>query len=498
MPQSSPDLTGANIAYQITNDLYAIFTTNQTIVFELPVYLNSLVIVTGSRTLLLGSDFTVADFDTTAMSKMQLLNTSFSAQLVRSVTITSNAITPPYQIACTYQCLYMPAANVVADTPIAPKLLPRDTDELISTNLIAGEVYSLNTFVGQNLIVPAAGAFFADSVSLYLPTNPLTHLVAGTDYILIGCDLVKTRTSNNTSGVYRAILLTRPYAGNVQVTYHAYGGEATLSDVSALWESLLNLFSYLNANTFLTPDLLGTNTVISSIITRLTLLEQTTGTGVAGGTGQFFSQQIIGATANGQSISLPAGAIIIAAQFVRTRGGSVTVSLGTTSGGSDVRSNVVLSATTPVSVMGSAFNKYAFTTAQTIYLSSTSWGTSSVDIAVWYVSTTAGYGTATQVYEQQLPAVTSNGQAVALPGGAIILALELTETSGHDVVVTLGSTIGGSDVLSAADLSPSNGSALSMLGTSLDLYGFATASQIFLSSSNWNNASVNMKVWYVL
>ena len=272
MLASSPDLTGTNPAYAVAGDPYTIFKNPQLIRFDAPVYIDSLVVMVGNVILTQGQDWTVAETDDTATSRALNLNSGFSHTLIRSINIVSSSHTVPYQVACSYQQFYLNTANVNAMTATAPKLLPLDPNETNAGNVVT-ESYPVNTFSNQNLILPACGSFFADSVVITLPTNPVTTLVAGVDYLIIACDVPKTRCTSNKSGVYNGILLTRQYAGTVTVTYHAYGGIATLGDMISLNQSLDNIIEYLSSNPFLTPGNLGNNPVILSIINRLSVFQ---------------------------------------------------------------------------------------------------------------------------------------------------------------------------------------------------------------------------------
>lgn len=272
MLYSTPDLTGTSLACSVTNDTYTIFTSPQLVDFHQPIYLTSLVIKVGNSTLVQGTDWTVAVEDYTAMSQAMNLDTQFNQVLIRSINIISTSQQRPFQIICDYQTLYPNATNVNALTSDAPRLLPIDENESNTGNVVT-DVFTVNTFLKQNLIRPASGSFFADSVTLTIPTNPVTTLVLGIDYLIIGCNIMKTKATSNTSGVYDGILLTRPYAGSVSVTYHAFGGDATLGDLSALNDTINNIIEYLTNNTFLTPNTLGTNPVIASIIARLQAIE---------------------------------------------------------------------------------------------------------------------------------------------------------------------------------------------------------------------------------
>lgn len=274
MFNTTPDLTGLNPAYTVANDMYTVFKTNQTIDFGTPIYLSGLVLTVGGVAMSQTTDWIVLVQDDTSISKMMLLNTAFRSTLIRSIQIISTSYTTPYQIACTYQRLYPTPASILATTPTTPKLLPFDPNATNLANVVT-DTYAVNSLSGQNLIVPVSGAFFRDSVSITLPTNPVTTLVAGTDYTIAGCERGKTKNTTNTSGVYRFILLTRPYAGNLSVTYHAYGGEATLSDIGVIYDLVSNIMTYLDGNMFLTPNTIGSNVIVTSIIARIAALEAT-------------------------------------------------------------------------------------------------------------------------------------------------------------------------------------------------------------------------------
>ena len=291
MSNSVPDLTGTNASYAVTGDVYRIFQNNQRIEFSRPVYFSSLVLtVLGTSTqLILGTDWSIAVADYTAMSQMMAIDGSFTAMLVKSIQINTTKATKPYSVSLNYQTLYTDVtASILASiqsietqlallmtpaagTTAAPKLLTLDPTESNSANLITAEIYTVNTFSGTNLVLPASGSFFADSVVVTLPNG--TPLINNADYVITMCDIERTRATPNTSGVYRSILITKSYAGQLKVTYHAYGGAATLSDLTAIYQTVLNLNQYLTSTDFLSAADLGTDSVITSIIARLVSLE---------------------------------------------------------------------------------------------------------------------------------------------------------------------------------------------------------------------------------
>lgn len=307
-----PDLTGSSPDYLVTNDVYTIFSNSMRIEFNRSIFLSSLTIVvqgTGNVPFVSGTDWTTdntIDVDYTEMSRMKNIDSSFNATLIKSILITS-PMTVPYKISCSYQQLYpvpskiavsdtgaveltpslildvlsrlsnvesslLASQSVLASTQANPRLLPVDVNESIATNLISGEVQTVNVPGGQNVIVPTCGAFYADSVVLTVP-GTTTPLVLNTDYILFGADLAKTKLTTNTSGVYKYILMLKQYIGNVNVTYHAFGGDPTLYDAIAMQGELTNISNYLTQTSFLTPSDLGSTAVFLSALNRISSLE---------------------------------------------------------------------------------------------------------------------------------------------------------------------------------------------------------------------------------
>jgi hypothetical protein len=92
-------------------------------------------------------------------------------------------------------------------------------------------------------------------------------------------------------------------------------------------------------------------------------------------------------------------------------------------------------------------------------------------------------------------AITANGTALTLPSNTVILTALFTETANAAVSISVGTTSGGSDVMSTASV-PASGT-LTARSTSFSLLSFSTSKQLFVSSTNWNGASVNAKLWYL-
>lgn len=90
-------------------------------------------------------------------------------------------------------------------------------------------------------------------------------------------------------------------------------------------------------------------------------------------------------TANGTLGTIPANAQIIAAQLKETAGHAVSVSLGTTAGGSDVLPAFTVGANAIVPVPDSSLLLQAWIANQSIFVASTAWGLASITATIWYL-----------------------------------------------------------------------------------------------------------------
>jgi len=96
--------------------------------------------------------------------------------------------------------------------------------------------------------------------------------------------------------------------------------------------------------------------------------------------------------------------------------------------------------------------------------------------------------------------VAANATLGNLPAGAYILYALIRETAGNYVSLNIGSTSGGSDVLGGAPINPSTANVvLNTQGTFAVSWFSATSAQtLYLSSSSWNGASVNVTLVYIV
>jgi hypothetical protein len=303
-----PDLTGANSQYYHPDDRYAAYVSGQQVIFDQTLYQQGLIITPdGSETpWVYGTDWSVteSDIDTDTMTQAVAMLPSFSLTLLKSITILHAQADLPLFLNIASQSYYprpenmppLPDANnaltallegiiaritelenevtrvtvTTSGSPGTPKLLAWDIDGTNSANLIATETYTVNTFGGQSTIRPIQGSFFKDSLVLSVNGQTLT---AGTDYQAVGLNSAKTTRTKNASGIYDFILLTYDYAGPVQVTYHAVGGDASVEDLSAVYQNIQNVQAFLTNTGFLTSDQLVTSPAMQNIINKLCGLE---------------------------------------------------------------------------------------------------------------------------------------------------------------------------------------------------------------------------------
>ncbi len=93
----------------------------------------------------------------------------------------------------------------------------------------------------------------------------------------------------------------------------------------------------------------------------------------------------IAATADAQIGTIPANAMIVAVLLHETAGHAVTVTLGTTSGGSDILGATAVGSSGIVPVNGPNLLLQAWTASQGIFIHSASWNSANVTVSVWYV-----------------------------------------------------------------------------------------------------------------
>lgn len=99
-------------------------------------------------------------------------------------------------------------------------------------------------------------------------------LTEGSDYIIKGVNGGKTRASSHPSGVYDYIIVTKKIVGSVFVSYRAFGGEISISDINILKNAIIAINNILENGNFVTTENLPYQSLIISILDRLSKLEE--------------------------------------------------------------------------------------------------------------------------------------------------------------------------------------------------------------------------------
>lgn len=316
-----PDKTGTNPAYYVPNQKKCVVTDAQRIELFNPVFLDTLkVTLEGTVTSPFVRDFdwtiTKDDYDWDAMGRMTLLDPAFDKKLVKSFTILKPFVAA-YALNCAYNQLYpneisfilqnpnndtvitpeviwallqdvdnlklatAPVKDVHASTEKKPMLLPPDPNkEYASTNLVDGEVWTVDTTANKKILFPVAGAFFRDSMVIVrgsydtVDGHPADeYLKEGVDYIITAPDAYGMYNTSNASGVYQLVVFLSAFVGQVTIKYHAYGGSVTQYDIRQLSESLTNMYSYVTAAQILTANTLGATPLMMQVAAKIKALE---------------------------------------------------------------------------------------------------------------------------------------------------------------------------------------------------------------------------------
>ena len=314
MPNSylDPDITGKSPDC-INNRILSIFQSNQIIEFDVPVYYNSLVIKKHGTDIVLqqGVDYSSSKIDYTSMGEIKYAHEDWDNILVKSIVIKNNN-NDKFNIELEYQQLYPSMMNYIyyrgySQLEFTPELVIEMLDRIqqiesilrstfypnefsqqsISAikiaeldingtdpnNNIKDEIHTVNTLQDVVYVSPIYGSFFKDSVSIKIAdTN--TELVENTDYEILGLNPGKTKVTSNHSGVYDFIKITKQLIGNINISYHAFGGLPTLKNFKVAYNHLYTVLNYLNKNQIVTSDSLATNQVIISLGNKIYALEE--------------------------------------------------------------------------------------------------------------------------------------------------------------------------------------------------------------------------------
>ena len=314
MSYHAPDLTGTDPLHRIINDIHSVFAPEQKIFFNTAIYADTLDVsligtVPVSR-FVEGIDWEVRDddIDVPTLSRVKVYDTEFSHRLVRSITITRPYPGDTYLINTNYQRLYPnqirtaiynnealewtpPLAVAVLEEIDRLRLMVSKTRDITSiesdtvkyleldpgqcnpNNIITGERHQIDTPAGIVYIQPIYGSFYNDDTLVI--THPLsnTTLQRGTHYSVVGISPSKTHISSSSSPVYDFILFTSEFIGEVELKYHAFGGEPSLSNYKDLLQQVRSLTYFMNEAQFVTERTLGRTTTINTLTDRIIALE---------------------------------------------------------------------------------------------------------------------------------------------------------------------------------------------------------------------------------
>lgn len=307
------DLTGIDPAYLVTDKLFVVFEPSQLIELGEPVFSAGLSVIkhtdAGNVPLVLGTDYIIReqDNDDAAISEAKVIDSTFDKRLIKSI-IMPNTFTDEYEIAVTFQKFrstlvddayregipteydaslmgevvttlrYLEAMAVrrgdeLSLNTIAVDPLDEDLTGIKPENFIEDERHDLDTSNNKRVIRPAHGAFYAHEVVVKSAVDPATILVEGTDFIIIGADLPRTRVCDHPSGVFNYIYITTSFIGEVDITYHAFGGMLTNIDINSIRDALMRILLFLQDQNYITSGALPYHPYMKSINGRLIVAE---------------------------------------------------------------------------------------------------------------------------------------------------------------------------------------------------------------------------------
>lgn len=188
---------------------------------------------------------------------------------------------------------------------------------------------------------------------------------------------------------------------------------------------------------------------------------------------------------------IPAGSVIIGGKITANAAG-LSISLGTTSGGSDLLGLTAVPGTPDpgVPLQGVNFSEGLFAADQPVFVHSPSWGGASATVTLWYLAPASA---------DLVGTFTADGSmAAALPAGKVIYAGRIFANNSAGVTVSLGSFSGGDDILSATAITGAPDPGQPIQGIDFGQTVFAGNQPIFVHSDLWSGgASVTVALWFL-
>ena len=153
-----------------------------------------------------------------------------------------------------------------------PSPLPMDLTGTNPDNIVVNERHYVNNQGGKVVIRPSSGSFYGHDISIK-DTNG-NSLTEGTDYQVQALDIEATKICEHSSGVWRYIIVTKTYTGDLEISYHAFGGEVSTVNFVAMREQVQALKDYIDKGAFLTVNTVGAAPLINEMISRLDTLDR--------------------------------------------------------------------------------------------------------------------------------------------------------------------------------------------------------------------------------
>lgn len=312
----TPDLSGLEWSYYVSNYQRTIFRYPQKVLFDVPIFRNERLSVVKLGVVNVpiseGVEYVINedDIDYDAISVCKNIDNNFDGTLLKSITIIAYSDTP-FKVQISYNQLFADSINYAQinqaqEIEVTPILIANmveqitylqqmvlknsgeysEQSEIVKSalneypngdndeNLIINELHDIDTINGKCFIRTIYGSFFKDSVVI---KNELSGQIFNPDqdYIVLDLDITRTKITSNPSGVYRVIKILKEMVGSVSVNYRAYGGVADIASMRYVQNRVNVIEDHLSHTSFITPRTLPADPTITGIKNKLQEIEGT-------------------------------------------------------------------------------------------------------------------------------------------------------------------------------------------------------------------------------
>lgn len=306
----TPDLTGQNELYKVSNHRKTIITNEQVVPFGRTVHVDSISVTllgTINQQLVRDVDWVVTELNHDVMGSMRTREPSFTKDLCDSITIIKPYDGADYEINLVYQSLYPIRSKVFSltnevveftpdvlaemykiinylmdlvrpipdvNTPNAngPWGLEQDPHLERPENFIKAEQHHINVPGGKFFVHPKGGSFHKSALKIK-DLNTGNSMKEGVDYKVYGYHPHKTGLTSDPGGVHEFILFLKPYVGIVEIDYHAFGGDVTINDHRIIVETMNNIMQFINQSQFVTFENLKGAPILTELYSYIKKLE---------------------------------------------------------------------------------------------------------------------------------------------------------------------------------------------------------------------------------